>query len=281
MITGVKIDLTAFFNEFQNISQADGDEIAGNVVRHVASEFFNAWRETAKNSLSSSREQYLASLQLENESKTTTLVILHGKLPNMIESGFSGFDMKEGFAKSSNRKTTKDGGWYLTIPFRYATPGSLGESGAFAGVMPQEIYDEVKNFKPAKNSDIEVNGSIQSNQVWGDRLRKFDLPDKYGDLGTRPAFSSLDKPALNPKSEVEYEHKSPIFEGMVKTSKQYEKANQSMYNTFRRVSSNSDDNSWIHQGITAYNLAEKTMDSFDLERHRDVAIDRQLTILGL
>ena len=66
---------------------------------------------------------------------------------------------------------------------------------------------------------------------------------------------------------------------MVRSEKTYESANQSMFNTFRRVSDNSDPNSWVNQGITAYKLAEKAMQNFDKDRELDVAIDNQLANL--
>ena len=282
MITAIKIDLTELFNEFSSMSKIDGDEMASNIVKHIARRFYESWSATAQQELKSSRKEYVNSLQIINEDKTTTAIILRGKLPNMIESGCSAFDMKEGFSKSLKKKITKDGGWYLTVPFRFAGAGSLGEDSGFAGVMPQEIYEEVKNFKASKTQDVLVDGEIKSNNVWGDRLNmsKFDLADKYK-ADVRPAYTSLTNESINEKSEVEYKHKSSIYEGMIKSSKQYEKANQSMYNTFRRVSSNSDKNSWINQGITAYNLAEKAMSGFDIERERDVAIDNELSRLGL
>ena len=35
--------------------------------------------------------------------------------------------------------------------------------------------------------------------------------------------------------------------------------------TFRRVSDNSDPNSWIHSGIVAHDLLQKTLSSFNVE----------------
>ena len=54
-----------------------------------------------------------------------------------------------------------------------------------------------------------------------------------------------------------YIHKSNIYDGLTKIVHSYTKVNQSQYVTFRRVSNNSDSNSWIHPGFTPINLVPK------------------------
>ena len=44
-----------------------------------------------------------------------------------------------------------------------------------------------------------------------------------------------------------------------------EKKYHGQYMTFRRVSDQSDPNSWIHKGFTAYNLMGKTLDKFPID----------------
>jgi hypothetical protein len=277
MIKGINIDLTPLFAEF-NVQPQESNELVKTVIRHITRRFHEAWSRTAEQELSSSRKRYVESLQIHDEGGNSMSVVLHGSFPNMIESGCTAFDMKEGFAKSLKAKKTKDGGWYLTIPFRFGTPGSIGES--FSGIMPEEVYREAKKLKGSITKDVMVDGNIVSDNQWGGKLKSLDLPEQYQQKFTRPAFSSLGNADINAKSEEAYEHKSNIYEGMVHNEKTYEKATQSTYNTFRRVSSNSAANSWIHQGIDARNIAEKALGKFDLEAETNVAVDKILTKLG-
>jgi len=275
MIQGINIDLSGVLGEYK-VDPVEADSVVKDVIKQITRSFYNVWQQTAGQELESSRKYYMQSLQVHDEGGSSMSVVLHNKLPNMIESGCSAFDMKEGFARSTKATRTKDGGWYLTIPFRFATPGSV----SFENVMPEEVYREARKLETSKTTDVEVNGGIVSDNNWGDRLSRFDVPDRYAEKQVRPAFTALDNPALQPKSETEYQHKSSVYEGMVKSEKFYEKANQSTYNTFRRVSSNSDPSSWIHQGIDARNLAEKALEKFDIKHETGVAADTVLSRLG-
>lgn len=278
MIQAIRIDISDVLNEF-NIQPSQAETMVDEIVKHVARRFYETWQTTAAQSLKSSRKQYLQNLQLRDEGLMSMSVVLTGKLPLMIEEGCSAFDMKEGFKNSPKAHKNKNGGWYLTIPFRFAGAGSLGESELFSDVLPKEVQKVVSGLSGSKTTEIEVNGEIKGDNNWGGRLSKFAVPEKYSEKLSRPAFSSIENKDINTKSQVAYQHKSSIYEGMVRSEKTYESANQSMFNTFRRVSDNSDPNSWINQGITAYKLAEKAMQNFDKDRELDVAIDNQLAKL--
>lgn len=174
-----------------------------------------------------------------------------------------------GFSKSDKIKYTKDGGWYLTIPFRFSTPGSLGESEAFSGVLPTAVYNEAKKMSPTQS---QFKGSIKM----GETLSRMQVPKEFSDPKKRAAVSNLE----TQKTFEEYEHKTSIYAGMQRSEKTYQAATQSMFNTFRRVSSKSDPNSWIHQGMRARNLAEKAFSQFNITEEVDIEVDNQLAKLG-
>jgi hypothetical protein len=142
----------------------------------------------------------------------TGVLTLRGKWPNMLEEGFSAFDQKNGFMNSKHIKRKKDGGWYLTIPFRHRTPGTAG-SAVGGQAMPDDIYAQARALKG------------------GEKL-----------TGTETNYP----PQTSWKG---YEHKSGIYEGMKRITKTYNIATQNMYMTFRRVSDKSDPDSWWHPGF--------------------------------
>lgn len=227
----------ALSEEF-NLTREDVDNMKQAVVQTVTKVVHTAWREQAKRSLGSTRDQYMNSIIVGENGPFENTLTLVGFLPNMLENGRDPYDMKKGFEASSKKIITrdKDGnmGWYLTIPFTFAQSGSIGESQSFTGVMPKDIQKVLK--------------SKQKKQGHSASLSLSDIPSQFKVPTARPATKLLDS-VMIPK----YEHKSSIYEGLQQKSK------GGPVMSFRRVSNNSDDNSWIHTGIKAYNLAEKAL----------------------
>ncbi len=268
MIPPIQIDMSDVLSEF-NIPKEVGEDMAEAVIKRLTMRFYETWSVIAGRELKSSRNQYLRSLQVISEGKFSGAVILHGDIPNMVESGMGAFDMKEGFSKSDKIKHTKDGGWYLTVPFRFASAGSLGESEAFSGVLPGAVSKAASKLVPTKS---EFKGSVRV----GETMSRMQIPDGFKESKTRAGVSNLE----TKRTFEEYVHKTSIYEGLQKSSKTYEGANQSMFNSFRRVSSKSDPNSWIHSGIRARNLAEKALSEFNIGEEIDIEVDNQLSKLG-
>jgi hypothetical protein len=172
--------------------------------------------------------------------------------------------------KSSKVKYTKAGAWYLTIPFRFSTPDALGENEAFSGTLPQEIYDLVKGFSAKQTS--ENDGTSSSSET----LKAGNIPSQYQAPQTR---KSVINDVLN-KTFDAYTHKSSIFEGLQRSSKTYQNATQSSYNTFRRVGQNSDPMAWIHSGLQQKNFAQQAIDNTDIDLIVDNTVDKILSEFG-
>jgi len=120
----INVDISEVANEFL----LSGDQITTlreNIVSGLTSSLYEQWLLAAGKNLRSTKAQYQRGLVIVDEGRFKGGVMLTGTLPNMVESGASAFDMKNGFSKSSKVKRTKDGEWYLTIPFRLASPGAL------------------------------------------------------------------------------------------------------------------------------------------------------------
>lgn len=255
----IDLNIDDIINEL-NLPINLGDYIVANSVAVVTDEIFRNWQLEATDALKSTRNEYVNNLKVISHSPFSKTIMLTGVLPNMLEKGASAFDMKEGFKKSSKAvhsfKEDKNGNvtahWYLTIPFRIGTPDIVGENTAFTSIMPQEVYDVMKN-KPADKP-------LTKDQI----ASPYDIP------------SSRKKIVLPTKTIPEYTHKSSIYEGMVKKTAPYEKTTQNTYMTFRRVSENSDPNSWIHRGIQAYNLMGKALQSTDVNTVVENNIDKIL-----
>ena len=231
-ITGTQ----ALADEFL-MTKDEVDSMVDFVVKEVTAGFATEWANQAKTDLSKSRSQYMRSIKVVDKGKFEGEVRLVGKLPNMIESGMNPFDLKAGFEKSDKRIAKDDGGWYLTIPMRYAAADSLGESDIFAGKMPDEISQLAKGLNV------------------GESLQESDLPEQNQKERTIRREIKIESAVFK-----EYVAKTAQFTGLTKTGEE----GHTGYVTFRRVSDKTDDNAWIHSGIQAHNLAEKALESMDI-----------------
>lgn len=174
------------------------------------------WEQEAQKRLTTTRNDYLLGLSADNSvefpDSFTGVLTLRGKWPNMLEEGFPSYDMKTGFQNGKRVKQKKDGGWFMTVPFRHRTPDTSG-SAVGGKAMPEDIYAKARVL------------------AGGQRL-----------TGTEKEY-----PART--SHTGYQHKNGIYEGMKKVTKTYDKATQNQYYSFRRVSDKSDPSSWWHPGF--------------------------------
>ena len=241
------------------LSETQVELLIDSSVKYIVGKFAEYWELEAMKNLHQSRTSYLSNLKVVDEGRMKGAVVLdytQNPMVRFIEEGVGAFDMKAGFEKSSKIKHTKSGGWYLTIPFKKANPEAVGESTVFSGVMPLEIYKVVKNAdKP---------------------LQIVDIPNKYKVQTSRPSITNLSAK----KTFDEYVHKSNIYEGL---GKRKDFDGKTSYMSFRRVSSNSDGNAWIHPGINAYNLAQKALNTLETHFQEEMgkAIDSSLIELGV
>lgn len=259
MFLPVQIDTMALSEEFE-MTQKDVEELREAVMLQARTAIANKWRENAKRDLRKSRRQYLNSIIEGEDGRFTGTITLVGTVPNMIENGASAFDMKDGFEKSSKKKVTrgKDGelGWYLTIPFSYATPGALGESEKFTGKLPVDVHKAL-----LKVTKTDPNASLSSGNI----------PEQYKIPKVRKEVSLFDGTV-----KKEYTNKTSQYEGLKRVQNP---SGGSTVMSFRRVSNNSDDNSWIHTGIQARRLADKALSEVRMDKLVGDVIDTFLNQL--
>ena len=263
MLIPIRIDTSDLASEF-SLSEQEISVMIDNTVKAISLEYYRLWQEKASNNLKSTRQRYLNNLIYIEEGIGKAAIILRDDdpLPMMLEEGASEYDQKLAFSRSSKKKMKADGGWYLTIPMRYATPTALGESEIFAGVLPQEVYEKIQ---PAE-TNIPTQAGMRS-----EPLKLEDIPAQYQEKTTRPAI---------PQSKLlqarqDYISRSSKFEGLMKV-KDTTTGQTSGYMTFRRVSDKSLKESWIHKGFEKRNFAEQAMTELDIEAITDIQIDNFL-----
>ena len=265
MIVSINIDSQDILDQY-SISSKDVESVIDYTIKEVTAQFFARWQETASRELKTTRSRYIENLRLVDEGRMQGAVILDyskDTLVKMLEEGASAFDIKQGFEKSAKRHIKKDGGWYITIPFKIGTPGVQVDSG-FSSILPSQIYNTLiaQPVNPTTNRSAGVS--------------KGGIPAEYAAPKVRSAFSSIPES----KTFSEYKNKASVYEGVFKQKDAI--TGQNSYGSFRRVSDKSDENSWIHPGIEAHNLAEKTLDKFEtiIETVVESATDNALKYFG-
>jgi hypothetical protein len=233
----IQIDISDKVSQY-GISEQDINSLTNFMLDRMVDEFTDNWMKSVDSSLNSTREIYKEAIYTDRPDDRTAIIGLLGsnKLAMMIENGATNFDIKEGFSNSEKRIKKDDGGWYLTIPFRHASTEAVTGSVVGEG-LPKEIYEIAKS---------NVNEPITQEQ----------LPNDFKEVKTH-------KIQINTGSVLQYTHKSPIFEGLVrKNIGSTDKEKRGGYYTFRRVSDkNEGDESWQHPGFIAKNFMESTFNN--------------------
>ncbi len=240
------------------------ERVVDSVVKDMTAAFAREWERQAQQALHQTRGRYLENLHVLDTGRMTGAVMLdYSKDPliRMIEEGASAFDLKDGFEKSPKRKLKADGGWYLTVPFRHATPGAIGESSVFSNKMPEDVYEVAKKLK----TDIDVPGG-------GKRSRGLAIGEIPAEYKT---------PIANIGNNIpESKAFKSIYEGVIKIKDA--KTSQNVYMSFRRVSDKSLMESWNHPGIDEHNLADKALNQLNqnAEVELNAAMNKILATLG-
>lgn len=249
----IEIDLTGLSTQF-GLTSANIDMLTETCVNAVTAAIYANWEALAKRELRSTSPEYISGLKKVDKGRFANQIVLTGVLPNMLEKGASAFDMKEGFKKSSKVKYTlpvynskgqkiKDGGdWFLTIPFRIGTPGTLGQAG-FSSEMPSEVYNVMRK----RTTNLS--------------LKAPEIPSPYDVPKSRDAVTNESGQVLYSA----YQHKNSIYEGMTKRTAQYSKTSQNTYGSFRRAGENSDSGAWVHKGLDAKWLSKKAVEQTDVD----------------
>lgn len=250
----IHLDISEVVEEF-NLNESQAEGLGSEIIDRIVAEYSMKWEGLVNSGLKQLRKLYKTAMYINRDSSTSVefgLAPGDDGLALAIEEGKPPFDIKEGFRKSPKKKTSLSGGWYITVPFRYATPTAVAESMSFQSKLPPEIYNIVRSNN-------------------GSRVKRSQLPEQFAQLGRRKAIMT-DKGVI-----PEYVHKSPKFEGLVRMDiSSTDKERRGGYFTFRRVSDKSDVLSWIHPGFEARLFMDKALELSQIETVADMAIDNFL-----
>lgn len=205
------------------------------VLDSMVTRYIEVWEKEVDSSLHQTKRAYKLGMpeNINYIDDYTAEIVLNGKgdskLAIMIEAGASAFDIKKGFENSSKVDHNKNGDWFLTIPFKWATSEAIAESSVFSGKMPKPVQSIVKKEGKTTTSN---------------------LPAEFQIKGVRKEISN------GGNNIPAYEHKSSIYLGIVKS----DKPQHSGATSFRRAGKNSDDGSWIHKGFEKHDFMGKAVD---------------------
>ena len=232
--------------------------LSNQILDRLLEEYMVRWQSLVSNELGKTKSEYLSAMEVDRPNDYTAIIRLttrNSNLPLMIEDGAGPYDIKEGLSKSAKKKSALGGGWYIDVPFRFATSSALGASAAFTGgVAPASVISAARKAK-------------------GQAVPTAKLPKQFQASGQR------DKITNKGFTIPAYQHKVSIYSGIRRTEAGTGKKKSGVYNTFRRVSDNSDSNSWIHKGFTARKFMERTLQSLEVGNIVDSELDKFLNTL--
>lgn len=259
-IVPIVIDTFDLARQFR-IPRSEINQVCDNIAKTMAASFAKNAADTARNELHQTRERYIRNIRLVDTGRMGGTVMLDyskDKLIQMLEEGATAFDIKQGMMASAKVKFDKHGKKYITVPFRWGTPGIVGDSDVFSGIMPREVYNAAKKLNP----NIPM--------ATGSRSRGLDtsqLSAQYNSSASRPEI----KDSVGKILFKEYVHKTSIFQGITKM--QDGSTGQNRYFSFRRISERSDPDAFIHPGIEKHNIMQRTLDKFDQSVELSRALD--------
>lgn len=255
------IDTLDLSEEF-NLSRKDIDQLLEYTVKEVTFTFARLWETEARNKLKKSRSQYLRAIQIDSRGPFVGVAYLNPAswIANAVEIGADAFDIKQGLLNSPKAKTSSKGSRYITVPFRFATPQAIGDNELFSGIMPEDIYRAAMNQQKLADSDQGSKG-----------LKLADIPSQY----QIPKSAALRKDVKHTQFQIAQGTKmTSIYEGLQR------EASGSGWVNFRRVSDNSEEDSFQHPGIEPRDLATHALSGLDIPHIVDLSIDNFLSKKG-
>ena len=249
----IRIDLDEIVEEF-NLDENKTNLLGAAIIDRVVQEYYSKWNDLVNKELHQSRSEYKKAMYIDRVSPIEVVFGLSARqspLALMIEEGTTPFDEKPGLLNSPKANQKKDGGLYITVPFRHATPEAIAESGIFSSILPKDVYEIAKNSQTS--------------------LKREQLPTNQQTVGFRKAINT---PGLK---VPEYIHKAAKYEGLVRVEASSSlKEKRGQYMTFRRVSDKSDPNSWFNGGILPRKLMDRALEISDISTVAEMAIDETL-----
>lgn len=268
MIVPIVIDTSDLMRQF-GVSHSQVDDICDNIAKTMAAGYAQALEKAAQRALHQTRQRYIRNIKVVDSGRLEGTVMLdYSKDPmvKMLEEGASAFDMKQSMLSGRKVKIGKNGGRYVTVPFRWGTPNTVADADVFSGTLPQSVYNAVR----AMPQNIPVSGGGMRTAG----LNVSQLAPSMQRVGMRKDI----KDSAGKVLFKQYEHKTSLFQGVV--GQKDSATGQNRYFSFRRISEKSDPDAFIHPGIEQYNLIQKALGDFDQNKALSNALDQEWAKLG-
>lgn len=229
--------------------------VLGNIADAVRAEWIRLGSKEVANPLDT--QDYLAGIQPVKLAPGRATITLLGETPNRLEQGAPVQRMHETHLGPNvpvvpvgerGKHESKDGGFYRSVPFRHATPGTAGLVGAPMG-SSYSGHDAVADSKKLGREIYKAAKALK-----GSTSTPYGQKGSYGGKLPEGMVAKL-KPY----------HATDIYAGMHRFEKTYEKATQSKYLTFRTIAVDASgqpvgSSPWIRKAIPGLNLATKVRD---------------------
>jgi hypothetical protein len=236
---------------------ADRDRI----LRGLGAAAVATWKKLAQQELRSTSRDYIAGISAPVITKGEKVeVVLEGRVPNMVEQGWNGGDMRQWLLTGPKVKQGVNGP-YAVIPFRHGSPGTGGRN--VGNGMPGPIYDVARKLAPTISRPGQaISGQGGRTTIWGARLHP-GMPMKSE---ARAILERTEKPW----------HATSIYMGMVRKAQPTRggRYQTSGFQTFRTISMHTREpgKHWVHPGIKARGLAKKVEEQMVALAHQIVGI---------
>lgn len=254
----IKVSIVADAGIEAALAAFSSPEVIQAVLGDIMSGARDKWLTLAGERLHTSRRDYVNGIQEVEIDGMTASVALVGQLPNMVEDGFSAFDMHttllgpnvpvvpagsglKGKHNILDKQGQPTGKYWRTIPFRHQGPSTIGQGGGtpvgsqYVGMLGPEAAAKL------------------GRKIWRAAQK---LGATTGMPGVVPMPSSMGRLPEGLAPKLMPHHSTDIYAGMLKMQKTYEGSTQNTYTTFRRISDNQP-SKWLHPGIEGAHLADE------------------------
>lgn len=195
---------------------------------------------------------YAAGVKVKQSGPFDYTVYNDSKVAAGIENGTPQLDMKQTHpygnkGRVANKGTRTNPRWvpYLIVPFRWGTPGASG--GHFRNIIPEQIYAMLRTQIKAGSfirTQVTEETHVEPN-FWGEAVQRANYQGENG----RPDWGSMLRGV------------GGDIEGLSVMDADTAKKSGSTYFTFRVISADSPEGSWIRPATPARNVAKHVVEN--------------------
>lgn len=221
---------------------------AQEAVAEVVQAGFAAIVAKVQQKLKSTKDDYLKGLKIDRVGKYAWVISLEGDFANALEEGRGSFDMKPGMLASTKTvdvgkragqpwvQKGADNQRFAHVPLDHNPRATQGYPGHLAGI--------IRNFKAPNAQGVMQKLTATFKDRAGNPLE--------GQVASVSGHGIKDLENL-----IKYQH--------VYTSKTGKKSTSSIYRTYRTVSDNSKDGSWVNKGFAALHAFDEAQRLLETE----------------